>query len=395
MRILVVDDERFWRERISEILSFAGHTVHCVESGREAVEALARDREIAVLLTDWEMPGMDGPEVCRQVRAQTRDFYLPILLLTSRGAPEDLVAALDAGADAFLKKPFDDAELLSQLSVAERVLRLEASLERRIEELTAAKSRIDRELAHAAKVQRALLPATPPDVPGVDFAWLYEPSATLGGDVFNVFALDERHVGVYVLDVSGHGTSAALHSVSLTHVLRPLAGQSGFLRRLGPDGEVEIPSPADVASDLNRRFPLMEISGHYFTFLYGILDLDTRRFRYVRAGHPAPIRISGGNAVACEDGGDLPLGVTDEARYRDVELDLCPGDSLILFTDGVTETTDEAGEEFGLPRVLEALCGDPSHGIQRTVHALALALEEFRKLEARRDDVTVVGLRVD
>jgi sigma-B regulation protein RsbU (phosphoserine phosphatase) len=396
VRVLVVDDERFWRERIEEALRAAGHEVLCAASGERALELLGGEPD--VLLTDWEMPGMDGPELCRRARTQVRDFYLPILVLTSRSHPEDLVEALDAGADAFLEKPFHDGALLAQLRVADRVLRLEAKLEQRIQELSAAKSRIDRELSHAAKVQRALLPATPPQLPGVEFAWLYEPSAQLGGDVFNVFPLDERHVGLYVLDVSGHGTSAALHSVSLTHVLRPLPGQSGFLRRLGPGGPDagwEIPPPSDVAAELNRRFPLMEISGHYFTFLYGILDLETRRFRYVRAGHPSPVLVAADGVRVCEDGGDLPVGVTDEARYRDVEIELAPGDSLVLFTDGVTEATDDSGEEFGLGRVLEALRGAPSRGIQRTVHALGLALEEFRKLETRRDDVTVVGMQVE
>ncbi len=391
----MVDDQRFWRERGAEVLRSAGHEVVCAENGEEALTRLREDPEIAVLVTDWVMPGMHGPELCRRARELEREVHLPMLLLTSRSDPQDLVDGLDAGADAFVKKPYEDGELLAQLRVAERVLRLESKLERRIAELTAAKSRIDRELSHAARVQRALLPAEPPDLRGVDFAWLYEPSTQLGGDVFNVFPLDERHVGLYVLDVSGHGTSAALHSVSLTHVLRPLPRHSGFLRRLAPEGGWEIPNPAAVAEELNRRFPLMEISGHYFTFLYGILELETRRLRYVRAGHPAPIRISGGEAVACEDGGDLPVGVTEDASYRDVEIQLEPGDSLVLFTDGVTEATNESGEEFGVHRVLEALRGGAERGIQRTVHALRMALEEFRKLEPRRDDVTVVGLQVD
>jgi sigma-B regulation protein RsbU (phosphoserine phosphatase) len=394
VRVLVADDQRFWRERTEEILRAAGHEVCCTESAEAAWQALCDDPRIAVLLTDWEMPGTSGVELCRRARAAVRDFYLPILILTSRASREDLVAALDAGADAFVRKPFEAPELLAQLRVAERFLKLEAKLERRIGELRAAKGRIERDLAHAATVQRALLPAAPPRLAGADFAWLYEPSAQLGGDVFNVFALDSRHVGLYVLDVSGHGTSAALHSVSLTHVLRPPAHGAGLLRRPGPGGVAELPSPAEVAAELNRRFPLMEISGHYFTFLYGILELDTRRLRYVRAGHPPLIHIRGGEARACEQGGDVPVGVSEDAFYRDLELALEPGDALVLLTDGVLETLNEEGEEFGLPRVLEALGGGAERSIQRTVAALALALEEFRKQEPRRDDVTVVGVRV-
>ena len=120
----------------------------------------------------------------------------------------------------------------------------------------------------------------------------------------------------------------------------------------------------------------------------------TRRFRYVRAGHPPLIHIRGGEARACEQGGDVPVGVSEDAFYRDLELALEPGDALVLLTDGVLETLNEEGEEFGLSRVLETLGGGAERSIQRTVAALALALEEFRKQEPRRDDVTVVGVRV-
>jgi sigma-B regulation protein RsbU (phosphoserine phosphatase) len=394
VRVLVADDDRFWRQRLEEVLGAAGYEVCCADSGDTAWQALEADPEIAILLTDWEMPRLSGLELCRRVRAAERSFYLPILILTSRSNPQDLVEGLEAGADAFVRKPFEAGELLAQLRVAERVLRLEASLETRIQEVTAAKGRIERDLAHAASVQRALLPTAPPAVPGVDFAWLFEPSAQLGGDVFSVFALDEQRVGVYVLDVSGHGTGAALHSVSLTHVLRTLPERGSLLRRPRPGGTWEIPTPARVAAELNRRFPLMEISGHYFTMLYGVLDLPTRVFRYVRAGHLPPIRISRGEAETCDQGGDLPIGVMDDACYRDFEVTLDPGDSLLLITDGVTEACNDAGEEFGTQRVLEVLSGDRARGIQRSVHGLGLALEEFCKLEPQRDDVTVVGLQI-
>jgi len=394
VRVLVVDDQRFWRNQLRDILEGAGHEVRVADGGEAAWETLTRDRGVDILLTDWEMPGFGGIELCRRVRAADLGFHLPILILTSRRSSEDLVQALDAGADAFLNKPFEPAELLAQLRVAERVLHLEAKLDRRIEELTAAKARIERELAHAGAVQRSLLPSRTLSHPGVEFSWVYEPCAQLGGDVFNVIPLDDRHVAAYVLDVSGHGTTAALHSVSVTHVLRPLPRRSGFLRRFGPDGASEILRPAEVAAELNRRFPLMEISGHYFTFLYGILDLETLRFRYTRAGHPPPIRIRGDEARICDPGGDLPVGVTDEAQYRDFELALEPGDSLILTTDGVHETTNEAGNELGTEGLLATLSGRGGQSIHSTVQGLGAALEDYRKLEAPRDDVTVLGLKV-
>ena len=169
----------------------------------------------------------------------------------------------------------------------------------------------------AAAIQRSLLPEAPPQIPGLVFAWFYRACKQVGGDMFNVFRLSEDHVGVYVLDVSGHGTSAALHSVSLSQVLNPFPQQGGIMKRAGADGSPStVTSPCEVAAELNRRFPLVAQSGQYFTFLYGILDLPTLRFCYVRAGHPGPIAVSRGRARFHDEGGGVPIGVVDDARLR-------------------------------------------------------------------------------
>lgn len=391
MRILVADDQVFWRRALEEALVERGYAVCTAADGDKAWHILQTEPDIDVLITDWVMPGITGVDLCRRVREQERDRYLPILLMTSRTDPQDLIEGLDAGADAFLRKPFDEPELLAQLRVSERMLALEDRLAARIGDLELAHAGLERDLAHAAEVQRACMPARTPEVPGAGFAWYVETCAQLGGDLFNVLPLDDDHVALYVLDVSGHGTPAALYSVSLSHVLHAHPEQGGLLRR-AQDGALTAPSA--LAAELNRRFPLMERSGHYFTFLYGILELSTRRFRYVRAGHPAPIVISGAAARSAGSGGGVPIGATSEASYNDEELVLAPGEGLLLLTDGVFETRDEDGQEFGLERVLETLHAGAPRGAQACVERLRLALEEFRKLEPVRDDITLVCARL-
>jgi sigma-B regulation protein RsbU (phosphoserine phosphatase) len=392
VRILVTDDQAFWRRALEEALRERGFDVVTAAGGEEAWRVLQADSDVDVLVTDWVMPGMTGPELCRRVRESGREPYLPILLMTSRDETEDLVAGLDAGADAFLRKPFDELELLAQLRVAQRVLALEDRLAARIAELETAKALIERDLSHAAEVQRACMPDTPPDVPGVRFAWHAETCVQLGGDLFDVVPLDEGHVGLYALDVSGHGTPAALHSVSVSHVLHGEPARGGLLRYA--DSRALRP-PCEVAVELNRRFPLLARSGHYFTFLYGILALRERRFRYVRAGHPPPLVLRRDGAEAWGAGGGVPIGVTDDASWSDEELALSPGEGLLLLSDGVLEMRDEAGEEFGLDRTLAALGRAGPPDAQRAVRALGAALDDFRKNESSRDDVTFVCACLD
>lgn len=390
MKILVADDQALWRTCLTDALREWGYEVISAVDGEEAWRRICDDPEIAMLVTDWVMPRLSGPELCRRVRALERPRYLPILLLTSRAEQDALVSALEAGADAFLHKPFQGPELLAQIHVAERILRLEEGLACQIERVTRAMQRIDADLANAAAIQLSLLPKRSPEVPGLRFAWHHEACHRLGGDLFHVFRLDRDRVALYVLDVSGHGTAAALHSVSLSHALSPFPEQGGILVRDG------VPlAPREVAGELNRRFPPLEQSGQYLTLLYGILDLRTLCFRYARAGHPGPLRVHAGAASFHVEGGGIPIGVDREAVYRDDELRLEAGDLLLLFTDGVHETMSESSEEFGIDRLREAAGAAARLGAAGAVESLRARLDGFRKQEPQRDDVTLLAVEID
>ncbi len=155
------------------------------------------------------------------------------------------------------------------------------------EELQKANERMKSDLEAAAKTQRSLLPKTPPDVSAVRFAWAFKPCDELAGDIFNVFQLDERQIGLYLLDVSGHGVQAALLSVTLNRLLTQMAqGSLQFEEAGGSQRERLLLSPAEVAGRLNTDFQMAASPGavQYFTFLYGILNTRTSNFRYVSAG---------------------------------------------------------------------------------------------------------------
>jgi sigma-B regulation protein RsbU (phosphoserine phosphatase) len=395
VRVLVADDDPIQRDLLLTALTGWGYEVVCVADGMRAWELLQGESQFSVLITDWVMPELDGVSLCRKLRQEPRDPYLPVILLTSRQGSEDMVEALNSGADAFLTKPFGPARLLAQIRVAERILKLEERLAEQLRELRIANARLESGLTAAAAVQSSLLPEISPKIHGVDFEWSYEACERLGGDMFNIFRLDERRVGMYVLDVSGHGPSAALQSVTLSHVLTPFDQQGGILKRIRESsGRYEVTSPAEVARRLNREFPLIERSGQFFTFLYGILDVETRVVRYVKAGHPGPIVVSRDGIRCLEKGGGIPIGILPDAEYEEEQLELSAGDSLVFYTDGVLETLSVQREVFGLDRMIQSIA-EAGGGIAERLRALRLSLDAFGRGEPRRDDVTFVGLEVE
>ena len=394
MRILVADDDRFSRTLLSDLLEAWGHEVVSVSDGEEAWRLLHGEMDFSLLITDWVMPSVDGLELCRRVRARTQARYLPVIIVSSLAETEHLIKGLDAGADAFLTKPVDAGMLRAQLRVAWRVVDLEESLQAKMTILEEANARIQRDLTAAAAVQRSHLPNETLELPAVQFAWVYDACEALGGDMFNVFRLDEDHVGLYVLDVSGHGTSAALLSVSLSRVLIPFPQQGGILKRpIDEPPYYELVQPAEVAAELNKRFQMIQESGRYCTFLYGLLHLPTNSFRYVSAGHPGPIETSDRGALSHDAIGGIPIGVQQDAEWVEGEIQLQPGSQLIFTTDGVFEARNSEGEEFGESRLLGVLDNsEDGPTIESTVHRLHKQMLEFADGEAPHDDVTIVGV---
>ena len=213
-----------------------------------------------------------------------------------------------------------------------------------------------RDLEEAAVIQKAWLPESLPQVPGYEFAWQFRPCAELAGDGLNVMRLDEHHVGLYILDVCGHGVPAALLSASLYRWLSPLPEDS-VLFEADPASKTGFTpaEPAIVAKTLNRLYGAGPETGKFFTILYGILDLRTRDFRYVTAGHPPPVRITATSARVCPLARGLPIGVLPDFEYQQRTVQLEPGDRLLLYTDGAFEAIDENDQEMGEQRMLDGL----------------------------------------
>jgi sigma-B regulation protein RsbU (phosphoserine phosphatase) len=271
----------------------------------------------------------------------------------------------------------------------------EQALQEANERLETVNRRMRRDLEAAAAIQQSLLPETLPEVPGVSFAWLLEPCDELAGDTLNVIPLDEDHLGIYVVDVSGHGVPAALLSVTLHRWLSPDPDRS-ILRIAGTesDGTARIASPAEVAGRLNRQFPLDPSIGQYFTMIYGILTLSTREFRYVTAGHPSLIHApAGGNACQPEAAG-TPIGFLPGAEYETESLILQAGDRLYLFSDGLTELQDGSSEFFGTARLLSSIEAARDRDLQESIAAINDEARSWSGGRAIEDDLTLLAVEI-
>ena len=190
---------------------------------------------------------------------------------------------------------------------------------RRTEELATINARHKRGLQAAARVQQALLPAVLPDTPPVRFAWNYRPCEELAGDLLNIFRLDDRRIGFYLLDVSGHGVAASLLSVTASHFLTP-HGDASLLRQPTVAGTpAGLARPGEVLRRLNVQF-CTERSEQFMTLFYGILDFTALSLCYANAGHPGPVVLSDGTAPRVLQNSGMPVGVMEQAEYEDAEL---------------------------------------------------------------------------
>ena len=396
MRVLLADDDSYWRVLLAKHLEKWGYEAVAVEDGAQALDRLRTDPGVDVLVTDWLMPNMDGIRLCEEARRLERHRYLFIIMLTAVSEREGLLQGMQAGADAFLGKPFDAPELLAHIRVAERILGLEERLADNLEQLQRAHGRLKDDLAAAARIQQALLPHKGVQVPGVDFAWTYLPTDEVGGDMCSFMRLDDTHAAMCIVDVSGHGVQAALLSAAVSRVMTGQSDALGLLRRRPESGgRPQIVPPSQVAAELNLQFPIPPGTTQYFTVVYGVLDVPARRLRVARAGHLAPILVAPDRVEELAVPTGVPIGFLDDAVYEDAEIVLRPGDKVLFYTDGVIEAFNGSEEQFGAERLMEVLQANRSEPVTTLLSRIEAGVLEFTAGAERSDDLTMVAFGLE
>ncbi|HEY9643592.1 MAG TPA: SpoIIE family protein phosphatase [Coleofasciculaceae cyanobacterium] len=371
-KILVIDDDHMIHRIIQRALKNQGHEVFVAANGQEGIEQ-AEKLQPALIICDWMMPLVNGLEVCRWVKSNpdlTTTFFI---LLTSRGDVADRVQGLNMGADDFLPKPIDLAELQARVRAGLRLHALSQDLQTQ-------KQLLEAELAEAASYVQALLPT--PLSGRVEVESCFLPSRQLGGDCFDYFWLDSECLAVYVLDVSGHGLGAALPSILVMNSLRS---------RSLPD--VDFYQPDQVLSALNQRYPMSSQNEKYFTIWYGVYHLSDRLLTYASAGHPPAVLISAsseGGAVTQLKTPCLPIGMLDQVTFVSERHPISPGSTLYIFSDGIYELSPESIQVWGLSVFVDLLAElDPTVSLDMVLDKIRAA----SGVETFNDDLSLLRIQ--
>jgi sigma-B regulation protein RsbU (phosphoserine phosphatase) len=391
--ILAVDDTPANLQVLAGMLKNRGYKVRPVPSGKLALLAARKDPPDLILL-DINMPEMDGYDVCEQLKADDNLKGIPVLFISALVEQMDKVKAFAIGGVDYITKPFQIEELHARVETHLKLRRLQIELEETNARLTKANHRMSRDLKAAAKIQETFLPREVPRLPGLDFAWIYRPCDELAGDGLNVIPLGDGKIGLYVLDVSGHGVAAALLSVTLSRLLSTPSEPSSILIRDGGFRErLDISPPAEVAARLNRLFPFDLATEQFATMVCGVLDASNGEFRYVSAGHPGPVHLpSGADPVILESQGS-PIGLADDA-YEERSVRLGAGDRLYLYSDGVTEAMDLAGNQFGETRLLGVIGQGRFVTIKESVTNLLGEIDRWRGSARPQDDISILAMEL-
>ncbi|MDB6151763.1 MAG: response regulator receiver modulated serine phosphatase [Chthoniobacteraceae bacterium] len=377
--ILLVDDNAFSRRLLARSLEMSGFDVLECSSGREALE-LIEAGEPMLLVLDYEMPELTGVEVCAQVRANIQPAIatLPIILLTAHIGEKHEIECLSAGADDFVTKPVNATTLKARIQTQMRLHGLRTELREQKIETDRWRALHELDLDAARSTQQAILPAHLPGINGWQVAAHYQPLIQVGGDVYDWLRLPDGAWLIWIADATGHGAAAALLTTFMKLVFRHAAteGQSA--------GEILNTVNADVFAVFKGR--------SFLTAACLIVRPGSEEVIFAGAGHPALLirRLDG--HVESVSSKAPPVGVHAELRCGITSIKVEPGETLLLYTDGLYSMKDESGERL-IPADAQNLIPPASKSAADFLDQVVTALNSGPQSESISDDVAVIALR--
>jgi serine phosphatase RsbU (regulator of sigma subunit) len=369
--VLVVDDATANLQVVHSMLK-GDFKIQVATSGAKALALAKAKPQPDLILLDVAMPEMDGYEVCAILKATPEARDIPVIFLTGKTEADDETRGFEVGAVDYIHKPFSPAVVKARVHTH---LMLREGREQLARQLLS----INSELEMAREIQLSILPHEIPKSSGLEIAARYIPMTSVAGDFYDFIIVDEKHLGILLADVSGHGLPAALIASMLKVSL-----------------SAQIPhafDPAQVLAGLNHSL-CGKFKNHFATAAYVFVDMEKKSISYAGAGHPPLLlwRTSTGSASEVLENG-LPLGLLPEATYSAVEVPVEPGDKAILYTDGIPETTSPSEQEFGADLFRGFL--ESNHDLRADVFTDLLLDElsgwsEHPKGQGQQDDVTLL-----
>jgi len=376
-KILVVDDEpdleplvlqRMRRQIRSKEYEFV---FAC--DGVDALEKLNADPTIDMVLSDINMPKMDGLTLLQQL--PDVDPNLRAVIVSAYGDMDNIRTAMNRGAFDFVTKPidFDDLKITIARTLDHLAEWREALASR--DQLVA----LQNELSIASQLQQSILPAIPPETDGCEVSANMEPARNVGGDFYDYFKLDNE-VGLVVADVSDKGIPASMFMMSSRTALKGAA--------------IGVREPQMVLTEVNNQLQQDNPTFMFVTLIYALFNPETGLLTYSIAGHDPPMLVRADGSVT-----ELPLtkgialGIAADVVYTQESVTLEPGDTVVLFTDGVTEAMNADNQQFGLGRLTEVFEGKPPENATAANEAVFEYVRNFAGDAPQSDDITCLTLR--
>ena len=375
-RILAVDDDPLSCHLLNHVLSNAGFAVTTATDGGVAME-LIRDTPPDLVILDFEMPGLSGIDLCKKIRGDPEPGLneLPVVMLTAHSTEADEIRCWEAGANDFVSKPVSRSVLVARIKTQLRLQALGRELRAQNEELARWRDEREADLEAARFTQQVILPAKPPDFKGWKIHSLYLPTIQVGGDIFGWRPGADGAWIFWIADATGHGASAALFTALASLLFN--------------DGGAMVTSPGALLERVNGRFYSV-FNGHSIMSACCLLVHPGGKMCFANAGHPPLLirRLNG--AVEPVTDRETMLGIHKRLKFTDTETSIMPGETALLFTDGLYSLLDKEGRRMEESAVRDAFAGVSSH--RPIPDALLSTLKAGSNGGAFLDDVAAVSI---
>lgn len=369
--ILVVEDNPASLEIMQVRLEANKYKVIAATDG---VDGLAKAEEHLpdLILLDIMMPKMDGLEVCRRIKNNPEMPFIPIIMVTAKSDTEDIITGLNAGGDEYLAKPVDHGSLVARVKSMLRIKELHDTVINQSVQL-------ENQLITASKIQTLFWPDLPDLAQGPNIWAVSNPASYVGGDLYDVIILPDESVIAYVADVSGKGVPAALIMAAISTRIRAEASLHDDINAL-------------IKSVNKSMYHLISDEGYFVTMALLRYWKKEQKIQLIRAGHPNPLLVTPKGVEVLSNLQGVSLGFLDEVDYEATEIVLTTGDSLLLYSDGVTEAENENRELFGEDRLVDYL---QTAGSRPRGEGLIDVIEQWRGSASANDDLTVLEIWSD
>jgi len=378
-QVLVVDDEEdlelLVRQKFRRRIRDGDLKFLFAHNGKEALEVLEEHPDVYLVLSDINMPVMDGLTLLSQLADGEQDIQA--VIVSAYGDMKNIRTAMNRGAFDFLTKPIDFNDLEATIEKGlKHVQALQSALETR-DRLVAVKQELDM----ARDVQMSLQPKEIPDSETHDIKAVILPAREVGGDLYDFFYIDESRIALVIADVSGKGVPAALFTTVTRALLRATSSK-------------DYSTPAECLTRVNELLCESNPSCIFITLFFGVLDIRNGELHYSNAGHNPPRLLQADSQIeVVPQTRNIVLGIQPGHTYNNDQIQLRPGDTLFLYTDGITEAENLQDEEFTESRLDEKLAGLAGASAERVATEIVDAVQEFVGDAPQSDDITCVVAR--